>query len=124
MDEKMKTNDKVEESQDNYSLEMVDTIFADTLSRGMQNAIISQQNAQMASSSSVTNACARILQAHSKPELESAYSKGLEQDFVAKAEPKAVDGAKPPIRRWYVAAGLALLFLCLSLIAWQYKGLI
>lgn len=46
-----------------YSLTMVDTIFADTLSRGMQNAITSQQNAQMASSTSITNACARILQA-------------------------------------------------------------
>jgi len=46
-----------------YSVAMVDTIFADTLSRGMQNAITSQQNAQMASSTSITNACARILQA-------------------------------------------------------------
>ncbi|CAM3789915.1 hypothetical protein VA7868_00440 [Vibrio aerogenes CECT 7868] len=51
---------------ENYSLDMVDTIFADTLSRGMQNAIVSQQNAQMASSSAVTSACARILQAQAK----------------------------------------------------------
>ncbi|QUJ69647.1 RebB family R body protein (plasmid) [Photobacterium sp. GJ3] len=49
----------------NYSSEMIDTMFADSLSRGMQNAIISQQNAQMVSSSSITNACARILQAKS-----------------------------------------------------------
>ncbi len=56
-----------ESSAEQYSLAMVDTIFADTLSRGMQNAITSQQNAQMASASSVTNACARILQAKAKP---------------------------------------------------------
>lgn len=31
-----------EPSKNNYSLEVVDTIFADTLSRGMQNAIVSQ----------------------------------------------------------------------------------
>lgn len=56
-----------ETASEQYSLAMVDTIFADTLSRGMQNAITSQQNAQMASASSVTNACARILQAKAKP---------------------------------------------------------
>jgi len=48
-----------------YSVDMIETMFADSLSRGMQNAIISQQNAQMASSASITNACARILQARS-----------------------------------------------------------
>lgn len=53
----------VKPNSEEYSLAMVDTIFADTLSRGMQNAITSQQNAQMASSTSITNACARILQA-------------------------------------------------------------
>lgn len=53
----------VKPDSEEYSLAMVDTIFADTLSRGMQNAITSQQNAQMASSTSITNACARILQA-------------------------------------------------------------
>ncbi|AQM69928.1 hypothetical protein Vca1114GL_03502 [Vibrio campbellii] len=69
MDDKTSAHSAVERVQDgNYSLDMVDTIFADTLSRGMQNAIISQQNAQMASSSSVTNACARILQAQAKSE--------------------------------------------------------
>lgn len=56
-----------ENASEQYSVAMVDTIFADTLSRGMQNAITSQQNAQMASASSVTNACARILQAKAKP---------------------------------------------------------
>ncbi|WDE02101.1 RebB family R body protein [Thalassomonas actiniarum] len=50
-----------------YSVDMIDTMFADSLSRGMQNAIVSQQNAQMASSASITNACARILQALTAP---------------------------------------------------------
>ncbi|WP_421846568.1 RebB family R body protein [Marinomonas sp.] len=62
-DLKSQNSNENEPSKNNYSLEVVDTIFADTLSRGMQNAIVSQQNSQMASSSSVTNACARILQA-------------------------------------------------------------
>jgi hypothetical protein len=55
-----------------YSVAMVDTIFADTLSRGMQNAITSQQNAQMASSTSITNACARILQARATAPITTA----------------------------------------------------
>jgi len=54
-----------------YSEAMVDTIFADTLSRGMQNAITSQQNAQMASSTSITNACARILQARASAPIKA-----------------------------------------------------
>ena len=53
-------------SKSSYSVDMIDTMFADSLSRGMQNAIISQQNAQMASSASITSACARILQAASE----------------------------------------------------------
>ncbi len=50
-----------QENSEQYSSVMVDTIFAETLSRGMNNAITSQQNAQMASSSSATNTCNRIL---------------------------------------------------------------
>lgn len=57
-----------------YSPEMVDEMFADTLSRGMQNAITSQQNAQMTSATPITNACAKILQV--KGASESAAKKG------------------------------------------------
>lgn len=68
VDVKLKDNPSAtdtEESSTNgiYSVDMMDTMFADSLSRGMHNAIISQQNAQMASSASITSACARILQA-------------------------------------------------------------
>jgi len=56
-----------EQSTKNYSVDMIETMFSDSLARGMQNAIISQQNAQMASSASITNACARILQARAEP---------------------------------------------------------
>ena len=73
----------IKPDSEEYSVTMVDTIFADTLSRGMQNAITSQQNAQMASSTSITNACARILQARATtpvtapvPEPASAQQKG------------------------------------------------
>ncbi len=55
-----------EQEGDQYSSAMVDTIFADSLSRGMQNAITSQQNAQMAASSAITHVCASILQARPK----------------------------------------------------------
>jgi hypothetical protein len=60
---------KINEASDNkdYSIEMIEAMFADSLYRSMQNAIVSQQNAQMASSASITNACARILQARSEP---------------------------------------------------------
>lgn len=68
VDVKLKENQPVPDTEQNranniYSVDVMDTMFADSLSRGMQNAIISQQNAQMASSASITTACARILQA-------------------------------------------------------------
>lgn len=104
------TNDEssVLEQQNNanYSAAMVDTIFADTLSRGMQNAITSQQNAQMASSSSITNACARILQAKAsqpnpiKPEVDDSSGKPVEDDSKDAAEsPQSIDKEAPAQQR-------------------------
>ena len=61
-----------------YSVDMIDTMFADSLSRGMQNAIISQKNAQMASSASITNASARILQARSELTKKADSTSALE----------------------------------------------
>ena len=108
-----------------YSIAMVDTIFADTLSRGMQNAITSQQNAQMASSASITNACARILQAKAsaegvtgqipvKPRQKEAiiqpeplYSESLsdpEETVVADAKPTSNKSGLKPEKRWLLPA--------------------
>jgi len=88
----------VSPASEEYSVAMVDTIFADTLSRGMQNAITSQQNAQMASSTSITNACARILQARAStpisapiPESTTVSKKAAESAQAVHEKLTAVD---------------------------------
>lgn len=42
---------------------MVETTLVDTLGLSMHNAVTSQQNAQITTAASITNACARLLQA-------------------------------------------------------------
>ena len=124
MDEKTNTNSVDENAQDNYSLDMVDTIFADTLSRGMQNAIVSQQNAQMASSSSVTHACARILQAQSKPEAAIEINSGekkqpmLEQSIDVQSD--LIKKARPSSKRVLPVVGVILLSLFIACTVWHY----
>lgn len=124
MDEKTNTNSVDENAQDNYSLDMVDTIFADTLSRGMQNAIVSQQNAQMASSSSVTHACARILQAQSKPEAAIEINSGekkqpmLEQSIDVQSD--LTTKARPSSKRVLPVVGVILLSLFIAGTVWHY----
>lgn len=124
MDEKTNTNSVDENAQDNYSLDMVDTIFADTLSRGMQNAIVSQQNAQMASSSSVTHACARILQAQSKPEVAIEINSGekkqpmLEQSIDVQSD--LTTKARPSSKRVLPVVGVILLSLFIAGTVWHY----
>ena len=124
MDEKTNTNSVDENAQDNYSLDMVDTIFADTLSRGMQNAIVSQQNAQMASSSSVTHACARILQAQSKPEAAIEINSGeknqpmLEQSIDVQSD--LTKKARPSSKLVLPVVGVILLSLFIACTVWHY----
>jgi hypothetical protein len=82
-----------------YTLDMIDTMFADSLSRGMQNAIISQQNAQMASSASIINACARILQAKSDvPSMEEQHKnltvKEQQNEISVKEQPEKTQEKK------------------------------
>lgn len=85
-----------------YSVDMIDTMFADSLSRGMHNAIISQQNAQMASSASITSACARILQAATdKAVIEEKQKKklspGTEEQIEISIEKKS-DCIEEPVK--------------------------
>ncbi len=42
---------------------LVETTFAETIGLSMHNAISNQQSSQMTTSASITNACARLLQA-------------------------------------------------------------
>lgn len=42
---------------------LVETTFAETLGLSMHNAVTNQQSSQMTTSASITNACARLLQA-------------------------------------------------------------
>ncbi|SFD51704.1 RebB family R body protein [Pseudoalteromonas denitrificans] len=46
---------------------LVETTFAETLGLSMHNAISNQQNSQMTTAASITNACARLLQAPIPP---------------------------------------------------------
>lgn len=80
-------SDNINPDSEHYSHAMVDTIFADTLSRGMQNAITSQQNAQMASSTSITNACARILQARASSPVTAPIEAPTKNEATKKSVP-------------------------------------
>ena len=59
----------------NQATGLLETTFAETLGLSMHNAVSNQQSSQMTTSASVTNACARLLQApklviKDKPESE------------------------------------------------------
>ena len=65
-----KTQEPNDGSQDNitnpFSVQptgLVETTFAETLGLSMHNAITNQQSSQMTTAASITNACARLLQA-------------------------------------------------------------
>lgn len=47
----------------NQATGLLETTFAETLGLSMHNAVSNQQSSQMTTSASVTNACARLLQA-------------------------------------------------------------
>ncbi|WP_076585344.1 RebB family R body protein [Vibrio ostreicida] len=46
---------------------LLETTLADTLGLSMHNAVSNQQQSQMTTSASITNACARLLQTQTKP---------------------------------------------------------
>ncbi|NGN96233.1 hypothetical protein G5S52_00755 [Grimontia sp. S25] len=51
----------------NQSTGLLETTLADTLGLSMHNAVSNQQQSQMTTAASVTNACARLLQTQAKP---------------------------------------------------------
>ncbi len=51
---------------------LVETTLAETLGLSMHNAVSNQQSAQMTASASITNACARLLQAPVPAKIKSA----------------------------------------------------
>ncbi|QMV15481.1 Killing trait [Vibrio spartinae] len=68
---------------------LLETTLADTLGLSMYNAITNQQQSQMTTAASVTNACARLLQTQS-PEMSASPRK----DSKAEPEPAIfVDGS-------------------------------
>ncbi|AWB67499.1 hypothetical protein C2869_14090 [Saccharobesus litoralis] len=70
---------------------LVETTFAETLGLSMHNAIVNQQSSQMTTAASVTNACARLLQAQ-VPIQEVKKDQGK----VIDAEPVVADPADKP----------------------------
>lgn len=71
---------------------LVETSLAETLSLSMHNAIINQQNSQMTTAASVTNACARLLQVPfptMSEELTEVASESDEVDIVDSEEEDA-----------------------------------
>ncbi|NOI27093.1 RebB family R body protein [Vibrio coralliilyticus] len=49
---------------------LLETTLADTLGLSMHNAVSTQQQSQMTTAASVTNACARLLQTQTRPTVE------------------------------------------------------
>ncbi len=65
---------------------MVETTYAETIGLSMHNAILSQQNSQMITQASVTNACARLLT------IPSLLEEKKEEDPKDGDEQKAAEG--------------------------------
>lgn len=70
---------------------LVETTFAETLGLSMHNAISNQQSSQMTTSASITNACARLLQApmpvKAKKDKGEAEEQGTDEEL-EKTPPK------------------------------------
>lgn len=70
---------------------LVETTFAETLGLSMHNAVTSQQSSQMTTAASITNACARLLQASKIP-----AAKAKEEKKEAKKPEDITEGISAP----------------------------
>lgn len=69
----------------NQATGLLETTFAETLGLSMHNAVSNQQSSQMTTSASVTNACARLLQA---PTVARSTAEKLESVPESAAQPE------------------------------------
>ncbi|WP_047042712.1 RebB family R body protein [Vibrio mexicanus] len=91
------SNDAIEsfntlQSFSNQSTSLLETTLSDTLGLSMHNAVTTQQQSQMTTAASITNACARLLQTQAKP---SGIAPVVDEDKPEKAEEPAVAAEQP-----------------------------
>lgn len=86
----------------NQPTSLVETTFAETLGLSMHNAVTSQQSSQMTTAASITNACARLLQASKLPPAKEKdeETKDAQADEAAAQTPMTADKKDaPPAKR-------------------------
>ena len=113
MSDEQNTTNQVPEDNHPFSQQptsMVEATLAETLGLSMHNAITNQQSAQMTTSASITNACARLLQTpthlpastqqtHAAPQAPPAPLQ-LEQDAdIEDVEPEKEVTPPPPQKK-------------------------
>ncbi|CAG8999209.1 MAG: hypothetical protein CENE_01178 [Candidatus Celerinatantimonas neptuna] len=67
---------------------LIETTLADTLGLSMHNAIVNQQQSQMTTAASVTNACARLLQTQSITNTTTTDSEQIDVEDIEPQEPQ------------------------------------
>lgn len=83
---------------------LLETTLTDTLGLSMHNAVTNQQQSQMTTAASITNACARLLKTHSvvaKPKAKVEEAPAKEGDATAKTNdaPNNVPGDESPPKK-------------------------
>lgn len=79
---------------------LVETTFAETIGLSMHNAISNQQNSQMTTAASITNACARLLQAPAPPlKPEKVEKKEPEPEPKVEQETELKENSQPPKKK-------------------------
>lgn len=81
---------------------LVETTLAETLGLSMHNAVTSQQSSQMTTAASITNACARLLQATKMPPARIKEKKAPEE--IPEQPPIAAEksDAPPPKKKFNI----------------------
>ncbi|BFM50405.1 RebB family R body protein [Marinomonas sp. THO17] len=77
---------------------LLETTLTDTLGLSMHNAVTNQQQSQMTTAASITNACARLLKTHSvvaKPKPKAEEKASANEDHTKEASAAAQDTSPP-----------------------------
>lgn len=103
------SNDAIEsfntlQSFSNQSTSLLETTLSDTLGLSMHNAVTTQQQSQMTTAASITNACARLLQTQAKPSgiapaVDEDKSEEKEEPTVAVEQPQPAEEEQPQAKK-------------------------
>lgn len=85
---------------------LIETTLADTLGLSMHNAIVNQQQSQMTTAASVTNACARLLQTQSVTKTPTIEPEPIDIEETEPEEPQPEEQKpKKKINLWQFLKG-------------------